>query len=130
MKTTEQEGMKQTIDRYIDAYNRFDIDAMMQVLAPDIRFENVSGGEVNARTSGKSEFEALARKSARLFASRRQKVKTIKTEADKAFVEIEFEGVLAQDLPDGLKAGEKVVLKGTSEFVFVDGLISSIIDRS
>jgi hypothetical protein len=126
----KQEEMKETIDRYIDAYNKFDIDAMILVLASDIRFENVSGGEINAKTSGKIEFEALARRSAQLFTSRRQKVTTTKIVGDKAFVEIEFEGVLAQDLPNGLKAGEKMVLRGTSEFVFVNGLVSSIIDRS
>jgi len=126
----KQEEIKEAIDRYMDAYNKYDIDAMIQVLASDIRFENVSGGEVNAKTSGKTEFEALARQSARLFASRKQTVKNIKIVGDQAFVEIEFEGILAQDLPNGLKAGEKIALRGTSEFVFVKGLVSSLIDRS
>jgi len=126
----KQEEIKEAIDRYMDAYNKYDIDAMIQVLASDIRFENASGGEVNAKTSGKTEFEALARQSARLFASRKQTVKDIKIVGDQAFVEIEFEGVLAQDRPNGLKAGEKMVLRGTSEFVFVKGLVSSLIDRS
>ena len=126
----KQEKNKAFIYRYIDAYNNFDIDAMIGVLAPDIRFENVSGGEVNAETSGKGEFEALARQSARLFSSRKQTVKKIKIEGDNVFAEIEFEGILAQDLPNGLKAGEKLVLKGTSEFVFTNGFISSIVDRS
>jgi len=125
-----QEEIKDSIYRYIDAYNKFDIDAMMGMLAPDIRFENVSGGEVNAKTSGKAEFEILARQSARLFTSRKQTVKTIKIEGDGAFVEIEFEAVLAHDLPNGLKTGEKLALKGTSEFVFTNGSISSIVDKS
>ncbi len=125
-----QEEIKNSIYRYIDAYNNFDIDTMIEVLAKDIRFENVSGGEVNARTSGKAEFEVLARQSARLFASRKQTVKTIKIEGDRAFVEIEFEGVLAQDLSNGLKAGETLALKGTSEFEFTNGFISSIVDKS
>ena len=129
-KIMERDEIEQVIDRYIDAYNKFDIDAMIQVLSSDIRFENVSGGEVNAKTSGRTEFEALARQSARLFASRKQTVKNIKIVGDQAFVEIEFEGILAQDLPNGLKAGEKMVLRGTSEFVFVKGLVSSLIDRS
>ena len=125
-----QEEMKQVIDRYMDAYNRFDIDAMMQILASDVRFENVSGGEVNAKTSGKTEFEVLARQSAQLFSSRKQTVKTIRIEGDSAFVEIEFKGVLAQDLPNGLKAGETLALKGTSEFAFTNGFMSSIVDKS
>jgi ketosteroid isomerase-like protein len=126
----KQDETKDSIYRFIDAYNNFDIDKMIGMLAPDIRFENVSRGEVNAKTSGRTEFEALARQSGRLFASRKQTVKKIKIEDDRAFVEIEFEGVLAQDLPNGLRAGEKLVLKGTSEFVFTDGFISSIVDRS
>ena len=90
----KQEEIKEAIDRYMDAYNKYDIDAMIQVLASDIRFENVSGGEVNAKTSGKTEFEALARQSARLFASRKQTVKNIKIVGDQAFVEIELKGFL------------------------------------
>ena len=126
----KQEETENTIYRYIEAYNNFDIDAMMKMLAPDIQFENVWRGEVNAKTSGKAEFGILARQSARLFASRKQTVKTIKVEGDRAFVEIEFEGILAQDLPNGLKAGERLALKGTSKFVFTNGFISSIVDRS
>jgi ketosteroid isomerase-like protein len=125
-----QEKIKNSIYRFIDAYNSFDIESMLEILAPDIRFANFSGGEVNAKTSGKAEFEILARQSARLFASRKQTVKTIRVEGDRAFVEIEFEGALAQDLANGLKAGEKLALKGTSEFVFTNGFISSIVDRS
>jgi hypothetical protein len=45
-------------------------------------------------------------------------------------VKIEFAGVLAEDLPNGAKAGEKLALKGTSEFVFTNGFISSIVDKS
>jgi len=126
----KQEEIKQAIDLYIDAYNNFDIDAMIRVLALDIRFENVSGSEVNAKASGKAEFEALARQSAQLFASRKQTVKTIKIEGDSAIVEIEFEGVLAHDLPNGLKAGQTLTLKGTTEFMFTNGFISSIVDKS
>ncbi len=126
----KKEEIERLIYRYIDSYNTFDLDGMIGMVASDIRFENVSGGEVNAKTSGKAEFGVLARQSARLFASRKQTVKTIKIEGDSAFVEIEFEGILAQELPNGLRVGEKLALKGTSEFAFTNGFISSIIDRS
>ncbi|MEW5722259.1 MAG: nuclear transport factor 2 family protein [Thermodesulfobacteriota bacterium] len=124
------EEIKRAIHRYIEAYNNFDLEAMLDLLAPDVRFENFAGGEVNARTSGKSEFEALARQSAELFATRKQTVKSLEIESDTARVEIEFEAVLARDLPGGLKAGEKLCLNGASEFVFTHGLMSSIVDRS
>jgi len=124
------EEMKQAIHHYVDAYNRFDMDGMIGLLAPDIRFENVSGGTVNAKIHGKTEFEILARESAQLFASRKQTIKTIQILGNRAFAEIDFEGVLVQDFPNGLKAGEKIVLQGTTEFLFTNGLISSIVDKS
>ncbi len=122
--------IKVRIYRYIDAYNTFNIDSMLDALGSDVKFENISAGQVNARTSGKAEFEILARRSARMFAHRKQTLRAIQVEGEKAFAEIEFEGVLAQDLPGGLKAGQKIVLRGTTEFVFKNGLISLIIDRS
>jgi ketosteroid isomerase-like protein len=130
MKNIEAEEIKLAVHRFIDAYNNFDIDAMLELLAPDIHFENVSEGKVNAKTSGKADFETLARQSAQLFSFRKQKVKEIRIEGDRAIAEIEFEGVLAQDLPNGWKAGAALNIKGTSAFVFKKGFISSIIDKS
>ena len=40
---------KQTlIDRYLIAYNSFDIGGMLALLSPDVRFENYSGGQLTA----------------------------------------------------------------------------------
>jgi len=44
-----KEEIRTTIHSYINAYNGFDIDSMLEVLAPDVRFENISGGEVNVK---------------------------------------------------------------------------------
>ena len=52
---------QEMICRYIEAYNTFDIDLMLTLLHPDVRFKNLSNGEINAQTIGKSEFESLAR---------------------------------------------------------------------
>jgi hypothetical protein len=43
---------------------------------------------------------------------------------------IHYEAELAADLPDGMKAGERMDFKGTSEFMFKDGLLCSITDSS
>ena len=32
------------IARYVAAYNRFDVDGMLALVADDVRFENVSAG--------------------------------------------------------------------------------------
>lgn len=40
------------IENYIDAYNSFDIDRMLSDMHKDIKFENISNGEVNLTTNG------------------------------------------------------------------------------
>ena len=44
----DENEVKKTIAAYLNAYNTFDIDGRMSVIHPDIEFENVSGGQVNA----------------------------------------------------------------------------------
>lgn len=127
MNHTRQEEI---IGKYVDAYNKFDIDSMLALLHPDITFKNLSGGEVTAQTTGKTELEILARQSVEFFKSRSQSVKSLKIHDKKAIVEIYFEAVLAKDLPNGLKAGERISLQGKSEIIFKDGLIVSIIDEN
>jgi ketosteroid isomerase-like protein len=114
------------IKHFIAAYNAFDIDGMMAVIHPDIEFKNVSGGEVNATTSGAGDFRLLAEKSSELFRSRKQKILTLWSNADQASIAEAFEGVLASDLPNGMKAGETLRLNGRSEFTFCNGKIYRI----
>ena len=45
-------------------------------------------------------------------------------------IEVAYEGVLASDLPNGMKAGETLRLSGRSEFTFRDGKIYRITDAS
>lgn len=61
------------IDRYITAYNGFDVDGMLAVLHPDVESRNVSGGEVNASASGAEEFRRMVEQS-KGFSSRRQQI--------------------------------------------------------
>ena len=44
--------------------------------------------------------------------------------------DIVYEGVLAVDLPNGMKAGEELRINGCSEFEFKDGKIYRITDFS
>jgi hypothetical protein len=118
------------IERYIYAYNAFDIDGMMSVLHPDIGFKNVSGGAINATASGSTKFRELAEQSRELFSIRKQTITGFETKEEQAVTGIDFEGVLAADLPNGMKAGETLRLHGRSEFVFRDGLIYRITDIS
>lgn len=118
------------IDRYLVAYNAFDIDGMMATIHRDVQFKNVSGGEVNATASGADEFRQLAEQSKGLFSAREQTVRAFESDGDRAVVEVGYEAVLAADLPNGMKAGETLRLDGRSEFVFRDGRIYRLADYS
>lgn len=120
----------QLIERYIEAYNAFDIDTMISTLHPDITFQNISNGEVNAETHGTEAFRTLAEQSKGLFMSRKQTITHIETNESQIRIDVAFEAVLAIDLPNGLKTGELLQLQGSSEFIFRDGKIVSIIDRA
>lgn len=126
----DEDEKRSLVECYLAAYNAFDIDGMVAVIHPDNEFKNVSGGEVNATTSGAGDFRLLAEKSSELFRSRKQKILTFWSNADQASVAVAFEGVLASDLPNGMKAGETLRLNGRSEFTFCDGKIYRIKDVS
>ena len=67
------------IARYIDAYNRMNVQAMLDCLSGDVRFINRSNGETTNETHGIEAFRALAEQGVQLFAEREQ---TILTEGD------------------------------------------------
>jgi len=121
---------KEIIDGYIAAYNSFDIEALLQFVHPDVVFKNVSGGEVNATATGFHEFRELAEQSKSLFSARCQQITGFESVGDTATVYISYEGVLAADLPNGMKAGDILKLKGRSVFEFLDGMLYRITDYS
>ncbi|WP_363796546.1 nuclear transport factor 2 family protein [Lysobacter firmicutimachus] len=118
------------IERYIAAYNAFDIDGMLATLAPQLRFENWSGGQLTAEADGIEAFRVLAEQGAQLFAQREQRVLDLRLDSARAEADISYRGRLALDLPGGPPAGTVLELQGTSEFGFADGRIARIVDRS
>ncbi len=123
--------MRSLVERYIDAYNRKGVAAMLALVHPQVNFQNIAGGEVNANTHGIAELEALARQSQALFSERRQTLQTFALQGPVAMVTVAFHAVVAADLPAlGLKQGDVMDLAGRSEFEFRDGLISKITDIS
>ena len=126
----ENANKKQTIDRYLAAYNAFDIDGMMALLAPTIRFENYSGDRLTAAATGTEEFRSLAEQAKALFAEREQRLIALEADGDALVAHIAYRGRLARDLPDGPPAGTVLELTGTSAFSFDGDLIGKIVDRS
>jgi hypothetical protein len=118
------------IDRYIDAYNRKDVDGMLAVVHRDLAFKNISAGTVNVSTRGVAEFEALARQSLPMFAERQKTVEAFEINDTCVTVWVNYRAVVASDLPNGWRRGQVVELAGRSEFEFRDGTIAAITDIS
>lgn len=121
---------RELIQRYVAAYNRFDVDGMLATLAPDVLFENVSAGQVTAATRGLDEFRQLAEQGAALFSQRGQNITAWTFRPASVLVAIAWRGVFAVDVPDGPRAGSELALSGESEFEFSGTRISRIVDRS
>lgn len=121
---------KALIEQFLDAYNRFEIDEMMELVDPEIEFRNVSGGDVDTAAIGQDEFRDLAEQSAFLFSTRKQTPTNFQAGDKGVTVDIDFVGTLATDIPDGAKAGEELHVTGRSEFVFRDDKIYRLTDYS
>jgi len=130
MKELHPHAPNVLIDRYIAAYNAFDIDGMLALLTPDIRFENYSGGQLTVAAKGIDEFRQLAQQSKDQFSEREQRIIALRFDSDTAVADIAYRGRLAADIPGGPAAGTLLELNGESEFAFRDGRIATIIDRS
>jgi hypothetical protein len=118
------------IENYIDAYNNFDINRMLLNMHNEIRFENISDGEINLATNGIEELRNQAEQAKQFFKERTQTITDIKFSADQVEVQINYRGILAVDFPNGLKTGDVIELKGNSIFRFKDDKIIELKDIS
>ncbi len=96
---------------YVKAYNACNIDKMIENMDRSVTFENISNGQTNMIISGLDDFRKQAEKAATIFSTRLQTVRSIKHDGDFSEVEIEYNGTLATDVPNGLKKGERLALK-------------------
>ena len=126
----ETSPKKDLIKRFVRAYNSFDVDGMLALMHPECSFQNISGGQVTASAAGIRQFREIAEKSKALFSSRSQTITAYKFEQESVIVDIDYQGVLRVDLPNGPKAGQTLKLRGKSVFRFRDGLIHELIDQS
>ncbi|MBU5350581.1 nuclear transport factor 2 family protein [Paenibacillus lautus] len=122
--------IRDIIENYLEAYNSFEIEGMVNLLHKDIIFRNISNGETTSETRGIQAFRELAEQSSTMFSSRRQIITEYSVINDKVEVGIDYEGILAVDFPDGLKVGDKMQLNGKSKFEIKEGKISLIEDYS
>jgi hypothetical protein len=123
-------SQEETIGRYLAAYNAFDVDAMLALLSPEVRFENYEGEQLTAAASGIDEFRHLAERAKALFSEREQRITSLGRHEGAIIAKIAYRGRIGVDIPDGPQAGTVLDLHGESEFSFDGARISRIIDRS
>jgi len=121
---------KLIIEKYIEAYNSFDIEKMLSDMHHNVRFENISNGEITLTTNNITELKNQAEQAIQYFTEREQRITNIDFNNDQVVIDIDYKGVLAIDFPNGLKAGDKIELKGKSIFQFKDDKIIELKDIS
>ncbi|WP_294316984.1 nuclear transport factor 2 family protein [uncultured Chryseobacterium sp.] len=118
------------IENYISAYNRFDVKGMCRDLSEDVLFENISDGNVDMSIKGIENFKKQAEAATAYFSERHQRIESWNFNNHVVTIEISYQATLAIDLPNGMKKGNMLTLKGISEFVFEDHEIISLRDIS
>lgn len=120
-----------TIVHYINAYNAFKPKDMCADMANDVLFENIHDGNITMSLNGKDAFLEQAMSMLDLFTSRKQTITSIIHRGNISEITIDYEAKLAKDLPNGLKKGDELRLKGKSIFEFSDdGKIVKLVDVS
>ena len=121
---------KEIIENYIKSYNNFDINGMTKDLSKDVVFENISNGKVDLKTEGLVAFKEQAEAAKQYFKKRKQTIQSWEISDSMIVIGISYKAILAIDLPNGLKKGDTLELKGESNFEFENGKIKRITDKS
>ena len=124
------EQQKEIIENYVNSYNSFDINGMTKNLDEKVVFENISNEKVDLRTEGINDFKKQAESAKQYFEEREQTIESWNFNDYKVSINIDYRAVIAVDLPNGLKKGDTLKLKGQSEFEFKEGKIIRITDKS
>lgn len=118
------------IENYVKGYNEFDITRMIRDFSDDVIFENVQNGQISMKLDGIHEFINQAQTAKQFFSQRKQTILSFKHKSEKTEVEINYFGILAKDIPNGLKKGHEIKLEGTSIFEFKGKNIIKLTDIS
>lgn len=121
---------KAVVEKYIDAYNTFDIEGMLSCFLETALFENMSNSGGSISVQGIAAIKDLANKSKECFTSRKQGITRLHEGNDHIVIEVSYKAVLNIDLSDTLKKGDALELKGVSIFEFKNGKISRLADFS
>lgn len=126
---SDPQALPNIVQRYLDAYNRRDVEALVECVSETVVFENVSNGSAPLHIDGRVAFARLAAQAAETFPVRRLVVRTAVIAGDQVALEVDWTGTPAVDLGE-VKAGERMALRGASFFTIIDDRLARIVDLS
>ena len=118
--------MKEIVQKYINAYNKFDIDGMISLMHIDCTFEMIHDNKITLKTYGKSDFRQLCILSKNNYKYRKQIIESFKEENNKVEVNLYFKATLAIDIPDLGKKDEKISFETKTIFELKNNAIYKI----
>lgn len=120
---TKQHPMNQReeiVRNYIQAYNNFDVEGMVQHFSEDVVFENIQNGVTTDSLEGIEAFKEQAESAKSFFEDREQVISELHESSNLIEVRIQYTASLAMDISDTMKQGDKIELAGKSYFYFND----------
>lgn len=113
---------------YIAAYNGKDLDGILACFSDDVQFVNISGDTISVEVKGKPDFRVLAEQGLQFFSERHQAIGNCIGLGNHVALRINYRATVANDLPNGWKAGQTIELEGMSLFTLANGRIAKLID--
>lgn len=120
--------MKEKVQKYISAYNNFDIETMISLLHNDCIFESKQNNIVTLRTKGKPDFRQICNLSKNNYKYRKLVIEDFKEYENTLELKLYFKATLAVDIPDLGKKNEQISFETKSIFEFKNTLIYKIIN--
>jgi ketosteroid isomerase-like protein len=114
------------IHRYIEAYNRKDVDGMMACFTPDVVFRHIENGETVLEITGIRALQKQATEAAKGFSEREQTLTTLTGYGDFWEATVSFRGTFAS----GPQAGQTIEVQGESRFFIENNLIAQLTDKT
>jgi len=115
--------MKEIVQKYINAYNNFDIESMMSCMHTDCIFESKHNGKLTFSTKGKHSYRLICIAAKNNYIFRKQIIEGFNSKGESLEVDLYFKASLALDIPELGKKGEKIAFETKSIFEFKNGLI-------
>ena len=103
---------------------------MLDCLTDDVVFQNISKGKVSLNIKSKRKFESFAKMGVQAFTSRQQTVVEAVTRGNTIIAKIHYEAIVANNLPNGWRAGQVLKFPGVSTFVIEGEKLAKIVDES